>query len=133
MSDFDFSEIDLLEGALGEIAAGGGEFVHKAVEVSARNVKDGWRKGLEGSETLPHAFRSIEYTVYGGNAIRGSVVWAEIAPRVGKQGSLVFVTEFGSLSTAPRGHGRAALVAEAQGFADGLLRASEDAEKAAGL
>jgi hypothetical protein len=133
MSDLDFSQIDLLEASLGEIAAGGGVFAHKAVEVSARNVKDGWTKGLEGSETLPGAARAIEYRVFGGNAIRGSEIWAEIAPRLGKQGSLVFVPELGSLNTAPRGHGRAALVAEAQGFADGLLRASEDAEKAAGL
>lgn len=131
MPDMDFSDVSKFVADLGEVPKGAGEFVRKAVEVSARNVKDGWKSKLNGSASLPGAARSIAYELKGGNAIRGSEVYAEIAPRAGGQGSLVFVPEFGSLSTAPRGYGRAALEEEAAGFEKGIDQALADAERKA--
>ena len=133
MPDVDFSDLSKLAQDLGTLGKGGGEFVRKAVEVSARNVKDGWRGKLTGSEGLPHAARTIEYTLKGGNAIRGTEIYAEIGPRLGGQGSLVWVPEFGSLATAPRGYGRSSLNEEAEGFQKGVDLAARDAEKAVGL
>jgi len=133
MPDFDFSALDQLAADLGEVPKGAGEFVRKAVTVAARNVKDAWRGKLQSSESFPRAAASIAYELKGGYAIRGSTITAEIAPRLGGQGSLVFVTEFGSLATSPRGYGRAALQETQEDFVDGLAKALEDAQKAAGL
>jgi len=133
MPDLDFSEIDGLASDLGEVPKGAGTFIRKAVTVSARNVKDAWREKLRDSRGLPLASSSIAYELKGGYAIRGSTITAEIAPRLGGQGSLVFITEFGSLATSPRGYGRAALQETQEDFADGLAKAIEDAQKAVGL
>ena len=133
MPDFDFSEIEQLAADLCEVPKGAGAFISKATEVSARKVKDSWRGKLRGSKGLPYAATVIAYEIKGGNAIRGSNITAEIAPRLGGQGSLVWITEFGSLDTAPRGYGRAALQENQEDFVQGLLTAVEDAQRAAGL
>lgn len=133
MPDFDFSELDKLAGDLGEVPSGAGEFIRKAVTVSARNVKDSWRAKLKGSRGLPAAGASIEYELKGGYAIRGSSITAEVKPRLGGQGSLVFVTEVGSLSTAPRGYGRRSLQENEEDFVKGLELALADAQKRVGL
>ena len=133
MPDFDFSDLARLSADLGKVPPNAGKNVRQAVEVSARKVKDSWRGKLEGSPTLPGAARAIAYNLKGGEAIRGSTISAEIEPRQGGQGSLVFVDEFGSLFTAPRGSGRAALEENADDFEKGLNKAIEDAEREAGL
>lgn len=133
MPDFDFSEIEQLAADLGEVPKGAGAFISKATEVSARKVKDSWRKKLTGARYLPGAAASIAYAIKGGNAIRGSTITAEVEPRLGGQGSLVWITEFGALATAPRGYGRAALQENQDDFVEGLLKAVEDAQRAAGL
>lgn len=133
MPDFDFSEIEKLAADLGEVPKGAGAFISKATEVSARKVKDSWRKKLTGARYLPRAAASIAYEIKGGQAIRGSTITAEIAPRLGGQGSLVHIVEFGALATAPRGYGRAALQENQDDFVEGLLKAVEDAQRAAGL
>ena len=133
MPDFDFSEVDKLAADLGTVPKGAGQFVSKAVEVSARHVKDSWRKRLTGARQLPAAAASIAYEIRGGNAIRGSEITAEVAPRLGGQGSLVGIVEFGSPTLAPRGYGRAALQENQEDFVQGLLTAVEDAQRAAGL
>jgi hypothetical protein len=133
VADFDFGELDQLAADLGEVPKGAGLFIRKAVQVSAQNVRDTWRGKLKGSYGLPGATASIAYELKGGYAIRGSTITAEVAPRLGGQGSLVFVTEFGALSTAPRGYGRAALQENTEDFVEGLAKAAEDAERASGL
>lgn len=130
---FDFSEVAQLAADLGEVQKGTGEFVSKAVQVSARRVKDAWRARLSGSGTLPGAASSIAYELTGGNAIRGSTITAEIKPRLGGQGSLVWVPEFGSLSTSPRGYGRASLEENADDFQKGIDMAIADGLKVGGL
>ena len=133
MPDFDFSELDKLASDLGEVPKGAGKYVSKAVEVSARKVKDSWRSKLSGARNLPAASRAIAYEIRGGQAIRGSNITAEIAPRLGGQGSLVGIVEFGSPTLGPRGYGRAALQENQDDFVEGLLKAVEDAQRAAGL
>jgi len=133
MPDIDFSDIDKLAADLGEVPKGAGKFIAKAVEVNARKVKDAWRQKLTGATGLPRAAGSIAYEMRGGYAIRGSTITADVKPRLGGQGSLVWVTEFGSLATAPRGYGRAALQENEQDMVDGLAKAVEDAQRAAGL
>lgn len=133
MPTFDFSELDQLAADLGQVPEAAGSFVRKAITVSARNVKDSWRDKLSGAAGLPDAAGSIEYELRGGAAIRMSTITAEIKPRLGGQGSLVFVTEFGALSTAPRGYGRSALQENTDDFVHGLEQAMEDAQRAVGL
>ena len=133
MSNLDFSDLEQLSRDLGEVPKNAGKYVRKATEVTARHIKDGWRGKLEGATGLPAASRAIQYEMRGGEAVRGSTISAEIEPKQGGQGSLVFVTEFGALATAPRGYGRAALAENEDDFDKGLASALEDAEREAGL
>lgn len=128
---FDFSELDQLAADLGSIANGDGALVRKAVQVSAQRVRDAWNARLRGSSS----FRGgrVSYELRGGNAIRGSTITAEVAPRLGGRGSLVWVPEFGSLRTAPRGYGRTSLQENEDDFVRGLSQAVADAQAARGL
>jgi hypothetical protein len=134
--DFDFSELNELFVDLEKIPQGAVDNVRKATTKAAVEVKEGWRDRLAGSPTLPHAARSIRFDLYGGQAIRGDTISAEVAPKTGgkgQQGSLVWVAEFGSLGSAPRGYGRAALQDASDHYVEYLQTAVEDAQKAAGL
>lgn len=133
MSDLDFTDIDDLMRDLGEVPENAGKFIRKAGEVTGRNVKDAWRDKLKGSEGLPGAARSIRYNILDSQGDAGSTMTVEVKPGLGKQGALVWVPEFGSLSTAPRGYGRAALGENEDDFERGLAKALEDAEREAGL
>lgn len=136
MSDieWDFSEIDKLAADLGEVPKNAGKFIRKAVEVTARHVKDDWRKPLLGSESVPRGASSISYDLMGGEAIRGSEITAEIGPETGGVGSLVSALEdgFGGRQ-GPLGYGAAALQMNEEDFQTGLEQALEDAENEAGL
>lgn len=131
----DFHELDNLAADLGEVAATSGPFIRKAVEVTARKVKDTWRDKLKGEPHLPHAPSAIGYDI---KAAPGEVstITAEIGAERGKlQAPIVTVIEFGSPSNnlAPRGFGLAALQANQGDFEHGLDIALRDAEAAAGL
>ena len=132
--EFDFSEIDKLAADLGDVPKNAGKFIRKAVEVSARHVKDDWRKPLEGSQSVPGGARTISYDLTGGEAIRGSEITAEIGPEIGGIGSVVSALEdgFGGRQ-GPLGYGAAALQMNEEDFQTGLEQALEDAEKEAGL
>lgn len=131
--EFDVSDLTKLAASFGEVPKGAGQNIRKAVEVSARNVKDEWRKRLDGSGSLGQATRSISYELKGGRAIRGSQITAEIGAELGGQGSLVGIVEYGSPTLAPRGYGLRALEDTAEDFQRGLEKALEDAERKAGL
>ena len=133
MSDFDFAAISTLAADLGRVPDNAGKNVRQATEITARNIKDSWRDKLSGSEGLSAAGRSISYNTKTGANDRGSTISIEIKPRLGGQGSLVFVPELGSLATAPRGYGRSSLAENSDDFVDGLAKALEDAEREAGL
>lgn len=131
--EVDFSDLDLLAADLGDVPSNVGPNVLKAVEVSARNIKNSWRDKLKGARALPGAARSISYTVKGSASGAGSQVNAEIGATNRGQGSLVGKTEFGSVNNGPKGYGTAALAETQEDFERGLSRALEDAERRAGL
>lgn len=131
--DFDVSDLAKLAASLGEVQKGAGTNVRKAVEVSARNVKDTWREKLVNARQLPRANRAISYELKGGRAIRGSQITAEIGAELGGQGSLVGIVEYGSPTLPPRGYGLKALEDTAEDFQRGLEKALADAERKAGL
>jgi hypothetical protein len=131
--ELDVSDLAKLAASFGEVPKGAGQNIRKAVEVSARNVKDEWRKRLDGSGSLGQATRSISYELKGGRAIRGSQITAEIGAELGGQGSLVGIVEYGSPTLAPRGYGLRALEDTTEDFQRGLEKALEDAERKAGL
>lgn len=132
--NFDFSEILSLAADLSEVPEHAGKNIRKAVEVTARHVKDDWRKDVVGSTLAPGGERAISYDLKGGNSIRGSEISAEIGPELRGAGSLVGLLEFGVPSrNGPRGYGAAALERNQEDFQRGIEIALEQAEREAGL
>lgn len=139
MPDFlkvDFSEIDQLAVDLGQVPASAGRKLRQAVEITARNVKTTWAKKLVGEPGLPHASRSITYDLATTQAFGVTVLKAEIGAERGRlQAPLVVVNEFGAPgnNTAPRGYGAGALLENAPDLEEGLLIATAEAERQAGI
>lgn len=131
--ELDLTDLSKLAASLGEVPQDAGKNIRKATEVSARNVKDAWKKKLVGARFLEQANRSISYDLKGGRAIRGSQITAEIGAELGGQGSLVGIVEYGSPTLSPRGYGLKALEDTAEDFQRGLEKALADAERKAGL
>lgn len=103
--------------------------IAKALEVTARSVKDDWRQGAEvnsGEKNVANAYaNSIDYTI---ETSRASIE-AEIGPNLGsKGGSAGFLEEApGSVTSAPQHAGRDALEANEEDFVRGLEIALFDA------
>lgn len=132
----DFSEINSLVADLGEIADGVGPNVRKAVEVTARNVKDAWAEKLTGENGVPHAPRAITYDITGTPGLDKSVIEAEIGAERGRlQAPIVTVLEYGAPGNnlAPRGYGAGALQENEADFVRGLSIALGDAEASGGF
>lgn len=128
--DVDFSELDKLAADLREGPESVGRFARKAVEVTARKVKDSWRENAQGMSHAPAFPYSISYDIEGSFG----QIDAEIGPDKGAtQGALGNLIEFGSRNNAPQGLGHGALQANEQDFADGLQRAVDDSLREAGL
>lgn len=119
----DFSEITKLAADLSAAPAKATPFIRKAIEVTARHVKDDWREPLKGSDWLPHGPFSISYDI----TVSKDEVEAEIGPELTGQGPLVGMLEYGTPSTGPTGFGHAALQKNEADFADGLGKALGDA------
>lgn len=140
--DVDFSELDKLAADLGEVPDNVGPNLVKAVEVSARNIKDDWKGQASGMAHAPAFPHSISYdmganhsffrnTFGGGGA---NLITAEIGPDKGRtQGALGNLIEFGSRNNPPQGLGHGALQREEAGFERGLTKAVDDAMREAGL
>lgn len=127
---------DDLEGlarSFGELPKHAAPFVRKAVEVSARNVKDEIRAEYSGSQNLPGASRSVSYDMKGGNGIRAAAIEAEIGPELGGQGSIVGVVDNGTTRTPGKRRIPKAGENEVEGFQRGLDKAIDDALREAGL
>jgi len=127
---FDASELDALVADFGRVPGTLGDFVHGGVKDTAQDVKTAWAGKLTGSRGLPRASKSISYLVL---RRAGDEISAEVKPRLGGQGSLVWVTEFGSLSTAPRNYGRNSAQENTEAFVDRMTKAIADAQREAGL
>lgn len=132
--DIDFTELDRLAADLGEVPKKAGAFVRKAIEVTARNVRDDWRENAQGMAHAPAFPYSISYDLKSFSGFGATVLDAEIGPDKQKpQGALGNLIEFGSVNNPPQGLGHGALQRNEGDFVDGLSKALEDAEKASGL
>lgn len=133
MSDrfnIDATEVNQLAADLGEVAAGAGGLVRKALEVSARHVKDHWRDNLPQSGHAKWLRFAVTYDLSSSFGPGGAVLQAEIGPdKDRKQGALGNLIEFGSVNNPPQGQGQAALEANVDDFEKGLDMALETAER----
>lgn len=134
----DAAEVDQLSAAFGAVPNHLGWFLPKAVEVSARHVKDGWRdetKGIAQGRAFPFSI-TYDMSVFQGFGV--SVVQAEIGPDKGRaQGPLGNLIEYGGDTKgglmSNRGAGAAEVHEAAADFERGLAQATADAERAAGV
>lgn len=126
-------DLNSLARDLGEVPKATAPFVRKAVEISARNIKDLIRDEYSGARALPGASRSISYDLRGSTGARLGGISAEIGPELGGQGSIVGLVDEGAPRTPGRKRIPKALNDEAPGFEQGIQRAIDDGLKAAGL
>lgn len=126
-------DLNALARDLGEIPKATAPFVRKAVEISARNIKDQIKSEYTGARQLPGAARSISYDLKGSTGARLGGISAEVGPDLGGQGSLVGLVDEGAPRTPGRKRIPKALADETPGFAKGMEQAIEDGLKAAGL
>lgn len=130
MANFDFSEINKLAADLGSASRDTKANVRKAVEVTARKVKDSWRDKLKGSSTLPGLPSAVSYDVKSPSG----AVEAEIGFDKGRrQGALGNVSEYGTPSVGPRGFGLASLKENEEDFVTGIELAADETLKDADL
>lgn len=150
MSLLNYTELSELARDLGKLAGPDTiANVEKAVEVTARRVKDAWNGSLYREGHAKKTGRSISYdigtarslglttSVLGGGPLssdRGTIT-ADIGPRHGgnRQAGIVRLLENGSAHNAPHGYGAGALQANEADFERGLDLALQTVERGAGL
>lgn len=119
----DFSELADLEADLRSVGPKAARYVAKAVEVTARHVKDDWRDAAERTGLYPYS-SDIDYDM----EIGGGVIAAEVGPTPGDAGSLGIVEDApGGVRSRPQHAGRSALRANEDDFERGVLLAALDA------
>jgi hypothetical protein len=117
----DFSELAELAADLSAVPAEANRNIKKAIEVTARSVRDDWRQGAEVGSGDGYSERyasSIFYDLkYPGGAIE-----AEIGPELGRPGgSAGFLEDApGGVQASPQHAGRDALEANEEDFIRGL-------------
>jgi len=130
VADFDFSALDKLAADLGNVSRDTQKNVRKAVEVTARKVKDSWRDKLKGSSTLPGLPGAVSYDVKSpAGAVEGEIGFDKGRP----QGALGNVSEFGTPKVGPRGFGLASLEENQDDFVEGIQIAASDSLSENGL
>lgn len=119
----DFSELSSLAADLTHLPDTVNPFVEKAIEVTARNVKEDWQQAANRTGLAGYA-SDVDYDI---KAATGSI-GAEIGPTPGDSGSFGFVEEGGgNVRSAPQHAGRDALRANEDDFVRGLEIAVFDA------
>ena len=119
----EFSELLELADDISDAPARTRPFARKAVEVTARNIKDEWRSGARRTGLGGYA-ATIDYDVTMGMS---STIEAEIGPNIGGQGSLGLVEDApGNVRSAPQHAGRNAMDNNLADFYNGLEKAVED-------
>lgn len=113
----DFSDLNKLAADLSDAPVKAVPFIRKAVEVTARKVKDDWREKLQGSSRVPRGPASISYDL---KLDTDGSIGAEIGPELKGQGPVVGMLEYGTPSTAPTGFGHEALQKNEADFEKGL-------------
>lgn len=123
----DFAELRELAADLMAAPAEARPFVRKALQVTAQNIKDDWRKGANRSGLSQYA-ADITYET----EEKASSVEAEIGPTIGDSGSFGLVEDAGGgVKSAPQHAGRDAMEANEDDFAQGLEIAIYDGLRAA--
>lgn len=117
--EFDFSELNQFAANLGQVSTKARRNVHRAVEVTARHVKDDWSEAANRTGLGGYA-RDIDYDIDAGP----NSVEAEVGPTPGDSGSFGFVEDApGGVKSAPQHAGKDAAAANEQDFIRGLLLA----------
>lgn len=138
MIDFDFSELDKLAADLGDVGEKAGQHVRRAVEISARNVKEYWAENAKGMDHAPAFPASITYdmganhsllrNVFGGGGANS--IQADIGPDKDRtQGALGNLIEYGSRNNPPMGLGHGALQRESENFEWQISKAAHESLK----
>lgn len=145
MTDFDFSDLTRLTADLGKVGPGVVPNVEKALERTARNVKDAWNDKLYTEGHAKLTGRSISYDVGVARSFHlfaldeggydAAALVAEVGAKTGsgRQAGIVRLLENGSVHNAPHGYGSGALAENESDFERGIDAALRDAERAAGL
>lgn len=114
--DADFSELNALAADLRSVPAVSNRLVKKAVEVTARNIKDDWRQGASRNGLRQYAL-DIDYDI----TVKSDAIEAEIGPTIGDSGSFGFVEDGGpSVLSKPQHAARDAVRANEDDFVRGL-------------
>ena len=124
----DFSELYELAADLSQAPAKAAPLIRKAVEVTARYIRDDWRQGAEvgAGEGFSASYAgSMFYDM----KFEGDAIGAEIGPELGRPGgSAGFLEESpGDVRVAPQHAGRSAVRANEDDFVRGLEIAIFDA------
>lgn len=133
-ASFDFSELSKLTADLGETAPVTRKNVRAALNITSLKIKKTWQGKTEGSPTLGGVAPAINYDITSENSPKAPIE-SEIGIEVGKvQGSLGFISEFGSPSGAPaHGYGLASLQENEADFEHGIEIAIDLSLKEFGL
>lgn len=127
MADDDFSELYELAADLTAVPPEANRNVKKAIEVTARNVKDDWAQGATVSRGYAKTYAAaIDYDIN----FPGGAIEAEIGPSLGRTpgASAGFLEEApGGVAAAPQHAARDALEANEPDFIRGLEIAIADA------
>ncbi|WP_188699888.1 hypothetical protein [Microbacterium nanhaiense] len=149
--DIDKADISKLSSDLGRTSEAAWKNLQKAIEVTARNVRDTARENSKGLAHAPAFPYSITYDVGVGydqslsqaasSVLTGSIsdarsttLRAEIGPdKNRKQGALGNLIEYGSVNNPPQGIMHGAIYANEDDFERGVNIAIDDALKGLGL
>ena len=120
--EFDFSELREFAAFLGDVPDEAKVNVLKATQVTARYVKDDWRKGADRTSLSGYA-GDVTYET---KATRDAVS-AEIGPTPGDAGSLGIMEDApGGVRSSPQHAGRDAARRNENDYMVGLLKAISD-------
>ena len=128
-----FDELMSLAADLSNAPAEANRFIDKAMDVTARNIKDDWRQGAEiGPDDWNFADDYATSITYDKNYTPTSIE-REIGPELGRRGGSAGFLEDGGrgVLSAPQHAGRNALRANEDDFIRGLEIALYDATKKA--
>lgn len=149
--ELDNSDFSKLAADLGNAPSNSGKFLRKAIEVTARNVRDTARENAKGMAHAPAFPYSITYDIGVGydqsvgqaarsvldggiSGAESSTLRAEIGPdKNRRQGALGNLIEYGSVNNPPQGIMHGALQENEDDFEKGIDIAIGDALKELGL
>lgn len=128
----DFSELNELVADLGSVPEETEPFLRKALEVSARNLKNAWKQRAQRSTYYPRTYAAaIDYEMRGYSGFGGGEIYAEVGPRLhstpgASAGFLDEPLSSGGVGSAPMHAGRAAMEDVEPDFVEGVEKALAD-------